>query len=87
MQPFPKLIRRQKGARRALQAPRRADPEEFPHEDAQVVPGDLNQVSLRHLQESADPTAPRSAGLAHVGEAALHPFAAPSLKSFAPRSL
>src|SRR5208282_1654168 len=87
MQSFPTLIGRQKLAQGALQAPGCADPEELPHEDAQVVPGDLNQVSLRHLRQPAYPTAPRAAGLAHVREGALDPLASPSLKLFAPRAL
>ena len=79
MKPSAEQMRRQKLARRALQAPRRANPEEFAHDDPQIMAGDLNQVALGHLQQSPEPTPPPAAGLAHVREAAFHPFAPPAL--------
>src|SRR6516165_11887443 len=77
---------RQRGAA-PLQAPRRTDPEQLTHQGAEVVARYLHQVTLRHVQQPAQPTPPRAARLTDVREGPLHVLAPLLLQPLAPRPL
>jgi hypothetical protein len=66
-----------------LQAFRSPDGEYLAHDEAQVTGHRGNQVSLLNLLDPAKPTPPRSARVAYMGEAALHPLAPQALQTLA----
>ena len=69
-----------------LQAAWRAHSEQLAHDQTQVSRRNLQQISLGHLGQSSQPTPPRSARLAHMGEAPFGQLASPALQPFATRA-
>src|SRR5689334_10748814 len=67
-----------------LQAPRRTHSKQLPHQQPQVMPRYLHQVPLGHLGQPPQPTAPRPAALADVGEAPLHMLTPQPLQALPP---
>src|SRR5882672_4288362 len=76
-------IEKPKKAAEALQTPGRPDSKHLSHHQSQIARGHLDQVTLVDFFLTAQPSSPRSARLAHMGEGPFHFFASLTLESFA----
>ena len=66
-----------------LQAPRRSHAEQFAEDQPHIPRRGLQQVAFGDFEQAGQPTSPRSARLAHVGETSLDAFTAKSLQALA----
>ena len=76
-------IEKTNNLRTPLQAPCRSHPEQLAEDQTQVPRCRLDEPTLSHVFESAEPSPPPSTGLTHVGEGSLHVFTSLPLQPFA----
>ena len=58
----------------AMELPGRPRPGQQPHDQSQIVPGDVDQVALLHVLPATQPDPAHAAAIEDQGEAAFHQF-------------